>query len=101
MPDTRKLEAIFEALQRESREAARSEPPTLREWVDLATAWRIVEALRRHGGNRSAAARSLGIGRRTLYTKMERLGIHPVWTASGDSAAEHSDETPDPLTPSH
>ena len=30
------------------------------------------------GGNRSAAARALGIGRRTLYTKMEKLGIQKM-----------------------
>src|SRR5262245_66644874 len=46
-------------------------PPPLRDWVNLAEAWRIARALRRASGNRSAAARELGIGRRTLYTKME------------------------------
>ena len=65
-------------------------PPPLRDWVDLAEAWRIARALRRAGGNRSAAARELGIGRRTLYTKMEKLGLVPTWTlgapaANGDS----------------
>ncbi len=53
--------------------------PPLREWVDLAEAWRIVQALERCRGNRSAAARALGIGRRTLYTKMEKLGIAESW----------------------
>jgi DNA-binding NtrC family response regulator len=53
--------------------------PPLREWVDLAEAWRIVQALERCRGNRSAAARALGIGRRTLYTKMEKLGISESW----------------------
>jgi DNA-binding NtrC family response regulator len=50
--------------------------------VELAEAWRIARALRRSRGNRSAAARELGIGRRTLYTKMEKLGISPrfsIW----------------------
>ena len=51
----------------------------LREWVDLAEAWRITQALRECRGNRSAAARALGIGRRTLYAKMEKLGIAPTW----------------------
>jgi DNA-binding NtrC family response regulator len=57
-------------------------PPPLRDWVGLAEAWRIARALRRSRGNRSAAARELGIGRRTLYTKMEKLGITPrfsIW----------------------
>ena len=34
---------------------------TLRDWVDLTEAWRIIGALRECRGNRSAAARSLGI----------------------------------------
>lgn len=54
----------------------------LREWVALAEAWRIAQALREHRGNRSATARSLGIGRRTLYTKMEKLGLEPAWALS-------------------
>ncbi|MBW2526524.1 MAG: hypothetical protein JRI23_20250 [Deltaproteobacteria bacterium] len=51
----------------------------LRDWVALAEAWRIAQALREHRGNRSATARALGIGRRTLYTKMEKLGLVPSW----------------------
>jgi DNA-binding NtrC family response regulator len=47
--------------------------------VALAEAWRIARALRDHRGNRSATARALGIGRRTLYTKMEKLGLVPSW----------------------
>ena len=55
-------------------------PLPLREWVALAEAWRIARALREHRGNRSATARALGIGRRTLYTKMEKLGLVPSWS---------------------
>jgi DNA-binding NtrC family response regulator len=55
-------------------------PPSLRDWVDLAEAWRIAHALRECRGNRSAAARLLGIGRRTLYTKMEKFGIEPTYS---------------------
>jgi DNA-binding NtrC family response regulator len=58
----------------------------LRAWLELAEAWRIREALRDSRGNRSAAARALGIGRRTLYTKMGKLGIEPGWTKAGDPA---------------
>ena len=54
-------------------------PKTLKAWTDLAEAYRITQALRECGGNRSAAARLLGIGRRTLYAKMEKLGITPSW----------------------
>jgi DNA-binding NtrC family response regulator len=50
----------------------------LRAWMQYAEAWRIREALRQCRGNRSAAARALGIGRRTLYTKMEKLRIQPA-----------------------
>lgn len=50
---------------------------TLREWLDRAEAWRIRQVLRECRGNRSAAARRLGIGRRTLYSKMDRLEIAP------------------------
>ncbi|MGY3567766.1 sigma-54-dependent Fis family transcriptional regulator [Sinomonas sp. RB5] len=35
----------------------------------------IVDALRRAGGNRSAAAAALGIGRTTLYRKMRSFGL--------------------------
>jgi hypothetical protein len=38
--------------------------------------------LRDARGNRSAAARSLGIGRRTLYTKIDKLGLVPAWRVS-------------------
>lgn len=55
-------------------------PESLRAWLDLAEAWRITQALRACNGNRSAAARALGIGRRTLYAKMDKLQITPTWT---------------------
>ncbi len=55
--------------------------PTLRRWLDAAEAWRIREALAAARGNRSAAARALGIGRRTLYAKMEKHGIRPIWSS--------------------
>ncbi len=54
-------------------------PASLRAWTDLAETWRISEALRECRGNRTAAARLLGIGRRTLYAKMDKLGIKPAW----------------------
>ena len=48
---------------------------SLKDWRDLAEAWRITRALESCAGNRSAAARELGIGRRTLYAKMDKLGL--------------------------
>jgi len=59
-----------------------TQPVTLRAWLDLAEAYRIKEALHECNGNRSAAARLLGIGRRTLYAKMEKLGITASWRVS-------------------
>jgi DNA-binding NtrC family response regulator len=56
-----------------------SQARTLKAWLDLAEAYRITQALRDCHGNRSAAARSLGIGRRTLYAKMDKLGITATW----------------------
>ena len=80
------LQASLAELRR--RAIADGERVTLRAWLDRAEAWRILDALREAGGNRSAAARSLGIGRRTLYTKMEKLGIHPSWEAGGAESAD-------------
>ncbi|MFD4509522.1 helix-turn-helix domain-containing protein [Streptomyces sp. NPDC058457] len=37
----------------------------------------ILEALRRHGGNKARTAAALGIGRATLYRKLRTYGSHP------------------------
>lgn len=66
------LSDLVKAMNKETDNGARL---SLRQWMDLTESWRIWEALRLCQGNRSAAARQLGIGRRTLYTKIERLGI--------------------------
>lgn len=73
------LEALFDDLLQRSAAERDGRKPNLRDWVELAEAWRIAHALRDSRGNRSAAARALGIGRRTLYSKMEKLGIEPSW----------------------
>lgn len=52
---------------------------TLKDWTDLAESYRITQVLHECNGNRSAAARVLGIGRRTLYAKMDKLGISATW----------------------
>ena len=56
-----------------------AQPLELRSWIDLAEAWYITRTLRAVRGNRSEAARVLGIGRRTLYAKMQKLGIEASW----------------------
>ncbi len=71
-------------LEREARARNGGRPLPLRDWVAVAEAWRIAEALREAHGNRTAAARTLGIGRRTLYSKMDKLGLTPVGMVPGD-----------------
>ena len=74
----------FARFLRDSSASGQSDqrPQTLKAWLDLAEAYRITQALRECGGNRSAAARLLGIGRRTLYAKMDKLGITATWRMS-------------------
>jgi DNA-binding NtrC family response regulator len=79
------VDPALEALYRRSLESDGAGGLKLREWVRRAEAWRILEALRECRGNRSAAARSLGIGRRTLYSKMEKLGLAPAWVAGASN----------------
>ncbi len=42
----------------------------------------IVEALKRSGGNLSAAGRALGVSPRMMHYKVHRLGITPAWYAT-------------------
>jgi DNA-binding NtrC family response regulator len=72
-PTAPDLGAAFERLLRHAEAEGRR--LDLRTWLSLAESWRIEQALRQTRGNRSAAARLLGIGRRTLYAKMEKLGL--------------------------
>ena len=69
------LAVLFKRFLRERE--GRGRATKLRPWLELAEIWRIEEALRETRGNRSAAARVLGIGRRTLYAKMHKLGLQP------------------------
>jgi DNA-binding NtrC family response regulator len=81
-------------LERRARDGREHDALPLRDWVALAEAWRITQALRETRGNRSAAARSLGIGRRTLYSKMEKLGLEPSWSiprSRSDAEGRHGD----------
>ena len=73
----------FERFLRQAQQLENDAKVPLREWLELAEAWRIAQALRESRGNRSAAARALGIGRRTLYSKIEKLGLEPSWSVTG------------------
>ena len=73
----------FEDFLRQAARTQGDDPLSLRAWLDLAEAWKITRTLRECRGNRSAAARALGIGRRTLYAKMEKLQITPTWAMRG------------------
>ena len=95
-----RVEALsLEGLEAQARSANGGGPLPLRQWVALAEAWRIAQALRETGGNRSAAACALGIGRRTLYAKIEKLHLTPVWlVCQGDGVpasakGDHGDPT--------
>jgi Nif-specific regulatory protein len=59
-----------------------SEQPVSLRLEDM-EAWAIREALKRHKGNASAAARTLGISRETLAQKIKRYGIPRSGEASG------------------
>jgi DNA-binding NtrC family response regulator len=74
-----RLGQTLDDADREPRAGTGTEPASLRAWLDQAEAWKITKTLRECRGNRSAAARKLGIGRRTLYAKMEKLQIAPTW----------------------
>jgi len=78
--DTPSLENLLEEVYRAARDERSGASIPLREWLEIAEAWRIVLALREARGNRSGAARALGIGRRTLYSKMKKLGINADWS---------------------
>ena len=88
------IDLQLEHMKSRARERSGGQPIPLRDWVALAEAWRIAEALRDAHGNRTAAARSLGIGRRTLYSKMEKLGLTPVWMVAGTAQGLGSGDAP-------
>jgi len=57
------------------REKAESLPGTCRADLKSLEAMHIADAIRRHGGNRKAAAKELGIDPSTLFRKINSLGI--------------------------
>jgi DNA-binding NtrC family response regulator len=72
--------ALDEAEVRARRAAAleKSGDVGLSEYLDKAAGERIARALAKAKGNRAEAARSLGIGRATLYRFMRRLGNESI-----------------------
>lgn len=90
VPPAMDMDQQLQDLEREARAGNGGKPLALRDWVALAEAWRIAQALREARGNRTAAARALGIGRRTLYSKMEKLGLTPVWLVPGSSRSSNA-----------
>ena len=60
----------------------------LSEYLDKAAAERIARALAKAKGNRAEAARSLGIGRATLYRFMRRLGTESIGLGSSHESGE-------------
>jgi DNA-binding protein Fis len=98
--DGTRFDTLLEQLYHRALQVEGKSSLDLREWVDRAEAWRIVQVLRECRGNRSAAARRLGIGRRTLYTKMERLGVGPAWGTSNGSDARPPASRPAALSAS-
>jgi DNA-binding NtrC family response regulator len=83
----RSLDALFEGVLEQASQQNGGSTPKLRDWLDLAETWRIGHALRACRGNRSAAARALGIGRRTLYAKLDKLAPAPSSAAAPDAVA--------------
>ena len=79
-------ELALDEIERRARGGNGGTALPLRDWLALAEAWRIAQALRDTRGNRSAAARTLGIGRRTLYTKIAKLGLVPAWRVTSPVA---------------
>jgi hypothetical protein len=82
------MEALFAKCQR----------PTLRKWLEDAEAWLISYTLEKTLGHRTEAARALGIARRTLYKKMEKLGIDPSRDRGKASRSRSCAAAPAPAT---
>ncbi len=73
--DEKAVQAELERLQGEKPRAATASTESLPERRKDAEREAVEEALEKVGGNRSKAARLLGVSRRTLYNKLESLGL--------------------------
>ena len=56
-------------------ERVRPTKGTLKEMMDQVERWLLIEALREHGNNKTAAAKSLGITREGLHKKLKSFGL--------------------------
>ena len=56
-------------------ERVRPTKGTLKEMMDQLERWLLIEALREHANNKTAAAKSLGITREGLHKKLRALGL--------------------------
>ena len=56
-------------------ERVRPTKGTLKEMMDQLERWLLIEALREHGNNKTAAAKNLGITREGLHKKLRAFGL--------------------------
>jgi Nif-specific regulatory protein len=66
-PRVRQIEGVMERV--------RPTKGTLKEMMDQLERWLLIEALREHGNNKTAAAKSLGITREGLHKKLRAFGL--------------------------
>jgi Nif-specific regulatory protein len=66
-PRVRQVEGMIERV--------RPTKGTLKEMMDQLERWLLIEALREHGNNKTAAAKSLGITREGLHKKLRAFGL--------------------------
>ena len=67
-------------------------PAELKQALEGPERWLILQALGQHAGNRSAAARALGINRTTLFNKMRKYALLSFPAGAGAAA-----DAPEPL----
>jgi transcriptional regulator with PAS, ATPase and Fis domain len=66
-PRVRQVEGMIERV--------RPTKGTLKEMMDQVERWLLIEALREHGNNKTAAAKNLGITREGLHKKLRSFGL--------------------------
>jgi Nif-specific regulatory protein len=66
-PRVRQVEGMLERV--------RPTKGTLKEMMDQVERWLLIESLREHGNNKTAAAKSLGITREGLHKKLRSFGL--------------------------
>jgi DNA-binding NtrC family response regulator len=70
-----RLEQLFETLYEQAVALEGRASLSLEDWLRHAEGWRIRLALEHCGGDRTAAARRLGIPRRSLHYRMRQVGL--------------------------